>query len=237
MALDSARKRASVASLGLAFLGASVVPDGSFAVGDRQTIANSYYGIDSTTSGIDVGGGTATLEAYDSSGAITLEINAGGGTATLSAYSSSGTVSLEINAGGGTAQLGNYGSSGQVSVGTAVVVKPRSSGGRYFSWTPEPEKPDRVLKYRKTALDDELERLLREAIQREDLSKQAQKIADRLAKDVTAVSDIRRAARHVGEEVVNLQQKHKIKQKEATKRLDKLKEEEDLILSLILMEL
>jgi len=112
MAIDSRRKRASVASLGLLFLGASVVPDGSFAVGDRQAIASSYYGIDSTVAWIDVGGGTAQLPDITSSGAVTLEINAGG-EAALPAYTSTGTVTLEINL-GGTGQLGPYTASGEV---------------------------------------------------------------------------------------------------------------------------
>jgi len=120
MAIDSRRKRASIASLGLAFLGASIVPDGSLAVGDRQTVANSYYGIDSTVAGIDVGGGTAQLENYGSSGAITLEINLGGD-GQLGVYGSTGTVTLEVNV-GGDGQLESYSSSGQVQVGEAPEI-------------------------------------------------------------------------------------------------------------------
>ncbi len=55
MPIDSLRKRASIASLGLAFLGPSIVPDGSFVAADRQVIANSYYGITASTGGIQVG--------------------------------------------------------------------------------------------------------------------------------------------------------------------------------------
>lgn len=125
-----------------------------------------------------------------------------------------------------------------VEVTAAAVGGARGSSGRYYTWSPEEiPKGDFVRKYEKTKEDAELERLLAAAIKREDLAKQAKKIADKLGDNVNAVSDLRRAARHVGDEVENLQQKHHIEQKTAQKRLQKLKEEEDLILSIILMEL
>lgn len=45
MAIDTPRKRMSVAAISLYPLGPVLVPDGSFAVADRQTIGYGYYGI------------------------------------------------------------------------------------------------------------------------------------------------------------------------------------------------
>ncbi len=105
MAIDSRAKRASVASLALAFIGPSVQPDSSITVFDRQTIAGSYYGIDSTTQGIDAGG-DLQLGNFDLTGTATLEINAGGDLQ-LAAFDLEGGATLEINA-GGNLQLGGY---------------------------------------------------------------------------------------------------------------------------------
>lgn len=45
MAIDSQRKRQSIASVGFVGLQPTITPDGSFSQGDRQTIGYSYYGI------------------------------------------------------------------------------------------------------------------------------------------------------------------------------------------------
>jgi len=45
MAIDNQRKRQSIVAISAYFLGPSVVPDGSFVQGDRQTIGYGYYGI------------------------------------------------------------------------------------------------------------------------------------------------------------------------------------------------
>ena len=120
----------------------------------------------------------------------------------------------------------------------SAVKTGRGSSGRYYTWAPEElPKGDFVLEYKKTKEDIELERLLKEAIEREDLAKQARKIAKKLKDNVNAVYDIRTAARHISEEVQNLQQKTQLTQKKAQQKLERLKEEEDLILSLILMDL
>lgn len=119
-----------------------------------------------------------------------------------------------------------------------VPFKGGGSSGRTYTWAPEElPKGDFTRRYEKTQLDDELERLLKEAIKREDLAKQAKKIAARLGDQVTAVQDIARAADHVGQEVLKLQQTHKISQEVAQTRIRKLKDEEDLIISLLLSEI
>jgi len=125
-----------------------------------------------------------------------------------------------------------------------VVTPPAPSyrgggaSGRSYSWAPdELPKGDFVLKYEKTKHDEELERLLREAIKREDLAKKAAHIADIAAQRVTGVQDISRAAEHIGREVLKLQQSHIITQREAQKRTERLKKEEDLILSILLSEM
>lgn len=49
MAIDTERKRRSIVAVGAPYMGPSVLADGSFALGDRQTIAYTYYDI-----GLDV---------------------------------------------------------------------------------------------------------------------------------------------------------------------------------------
>jgi len=125
---------------------------------------------------------------------------------------------------------------------TAAVVdtgyRGGGSSGRYYTWAPEElPKGDFVRKYEKTAKDDELERLLKEAIQRDLESKKAAHIASVAAERVTSVQDIARAADHVGKEVLKLQQTHKISQDIAQKRLRRLKDEEDIIISILLSEI
>jgi hypothetical protein len=119
MAIDSRRKRASVAALGLAFLGPSIVPDGSFVQADRQAIAHSYYGILAGGAFVQIGG-TAQLEAFTSTGGITLE-RAIGGTSQLEAFTSTGGITLERVI-GGTAQLEAFTSSGVIQVGDVVTT-------------------------------------------------------------------------------------------------------------------
>lgn len=46
MAVDTLRKRASIVAIGFMAAGPSVVADGSFDQGDRQTIGYSYAGIE-----------------------------------------------------------------------------------------------------------------------------------------------------------------------------------------------
>lgn len=45
MAVDTLRKRASIVAIGFMAAGPSVVADGSFDQGDRQTIGYSYAGV------------------------------------------------------------------------------------------------------------------------------------------------------------------------------------------------
>ncbi len=45
MAIDTQRKRQSIVAISAYFLGPAIVPDSSFAQGDRQTIGYGYYGI------------------------------------------------------------------------------------------------------------------------------------------------------------------------------------------------
>lgn len=45
MAIDTQRKRQSIAAISAYFIGPAIVPDSSFAQGDRQAIGYGYYGI------------------------------------------------------------------------------------------------------------------------------------------------------------------------------------------------
>ena len=117
MAIDSRRKRASIAGLALAFLAPSVVPDGTIGVADRQTIAHSYYGIDSSVSGVTVGD-TSQLGVFDATGGITLERTLGG-TSQLLTFDSTGGITLERTL-GATSQLNPFTSSGFIQVGDVV---------------------------------------------------------------------------------------------------------------------
>lgn len=127
MAIDTLRKRASIASLGLAFLGPSVIPDGSFAQADRQVIANSYYGIEASGAFVQVGA-TSQLEAITSTGGITLE-RAIGGTSQLAALTASGGITLERVI-GGTSQLAAFSSTGGITI-ISPVTAPNIDGMEY----------------------------------------------------------------------------------------------------------
>jgi hypothetical protein len=118
MAIDSRRKRASIAGLALAFLAPSVVPDSTIGVADRQTIAHSYYGIDSSVSGVTIGD-TSQLGVFDATGGITLERTLGG-TSQLLTFDSTGGITLERTL-GATSQLNPFTSSGGIQVGDVVA--------------------------------------------------------------------------------------------------------------------
>lgn len=118
MAIDSRRKRASVAALGLAFLGPSVVPDGKLGQQDRQSVANSYYGIEAGGSFVTIGD-TSQLDAITSTGGITLE-RVIGGTSQLEGYDASGGITTERVL-GGTSQIGAFGASGAIQVGAEAA--------------------------------------------------------------------------------------------------------------------
>ena len=162
MAIDSRRKRASVAGLALAFLGPSVVPDGSFAQGDRQAIAHSYYGINAASGIVEIGG-TSQLEAFASSGGITLE-RVIGGTSQLLAFDATGGITLERTL-GGTSQLLAFSSTGGIQVGDVVVADEATPG--LWEW-----------------YDYEVERREQQRKRREKAKREAQKIKDKLEREL-----------------------------------------------------
>jgi hypothetical protein len=126
MAIDTRRKRASVAALGLAFLGPSIVPDATLEQADRQAVAHSYYGILAGSAFVQIGG-TSQLEPFTSSGGITLERTIGG-TSQLEAFTASGGITLERTI-GGTSQIEAFSSSGGITVGDAVAAEVTTDGG------------------------------------------------------------------------------------------------------------
>ena len=134
MAIDSLRKRASIASLGLAFLGPSVVPDGSLGNKDFQVVANSYYGIQVAAATHTIGG-TSQLGAFDSSGAIKVgSAITLGGTSQLEAYDSSGGLNVQTQLTlGGTSQLEAYDSTGGITVITTHTIGDTSQLGPFTS--------------------------------------------------------------------------------------------------------
>ncbi len=149
MAIDSRAKRASVASLSLAFLGASVVPDGTIAQPDRQAIGNSYYGVEA--GGVFVeNGATSQLEVFGSTGVLTLERNLGA-TSQLLTFDSSGVLTLE-RALGATSQLNTFDSTGVLTIGA------EQQGG---SWLP-PKKVKSKLKKK----DDDILKSINELIEK-----------------------------------------------------------------------
>jgi hypothetical protein len=134
MAIDSLRKRASIASLGLAFLCPSVVPDGSFVQADRQTIGHSYYGIAAGSAFVTIGG-TSQLEPFTASGGITLE-RVIGGTGQLEPFTATGGITLERTL-GGTGQLNPFTSSGGIQAGDAVEEETNTGGWFWFKYEQE----------------------------------------------------------------------------------------------------
>lgn len=111
------------------------------------------------------------------------------------------------------------------------------AGGRYSgAWTPSQEPVKATQRFARSEIDEELARLLKLAIEREDKAKLAQKIADRAKQSWDSVSSIQRATRELETEIQRLMQTHKISEQAARKKLKSLKDEEDLILALLLME-
>ena len=123
MAIDSLRKRASIASLGLAFLGPSVVSDGALGVADRQVVAGSYYGITSGSAGKTLGG-TSQLGVFTSTGGLDVTGNVTiGDTSQLGVFTSTGGLDVTSNVTlGDTSQLNPFTSSGGIQVGAESVV-------------------------------------------------------------------------------------------------------------------
>ncbi|MCP3669170.1 MAG: hypothetical protein GY814_01775 [Gammaproteobacteria bacterium] len=102
MAIDSRAKRASIACLGLAFLGPSITIDGSLSQADRQVVAHSYYGI-LATEGTKTIGGTSQLEAFDAAGGIKVQKQGTlGGVSQLEAFDAAGGITVERTIGGTT---------------------------------------------------------------------------------------------------------------------------------------
>jgi hypothetical protein len=198
MAIDSLRKRASVASLGLAFLGPSVVADGSFIQGDRQTIGHGYYGINVGAGAVELGG-TSQLEAFTSSGGITLE-RVIGGTSQLEAFTSTGGITLERTI-GGTSQLAAFTSSGVITVGDAVAEETKGGGkskqGRHYPrwvvvngqryYVNNAEEERRLLRLLQEKTEEAAK--IAAALGDETLAKQATKRAVRIEKRQKTVDD------------------------------------------------
>ncbi len=119
-----------------------------------------------------------------------------------------------------------------------------SSGGRYINqrtgraihWAPDTVgSPSRAFQYKKTKQDYELEELLKAAIKREDLEREAKKIAQKASERVTSVQDVSRAARAVEREVLSMRRSDALSN--IQKKLQKIKEEEDLIIALLLSDI
>ena len=123
MAIDSRRKRASIAVLGLAFLGPSVVPDGTLGTADRQVIASSYYGITSGVVGKTLGD-VSQLEVLTSTGGLDETSNHTiGDVSQLEAFASTGGLTVTGNVTlGDTSQLQPFTSTGGIQVGAVAVV-------------------------------------------------------------------------------------------------------------------
>lgn len=165
MAIDTRRKRASAAVIGLAFLAPSIVPDGSISASDRQAIAHSYYTASDTQTEL---GATSQLGLYTSSGGIALDITLGstaqigdysslggitvtaetllGGISQIGVYGSSGDVTIERIL-GGTTQLGSYGAAGgltlEIIIGDTSQISAYSSSGELTNGTVQQVTPDR----------------------------------------------------------------------------------------------
>lgn len=174
MAIDSRRKRASVAALGLAFLGPSIVPDGTLGAEDRQVVAHSYYGIAAGGAFVEIGG-TSQLEALASTGGITLE-RVIGGTSQLEAHTSTGGVTLERVI-GGTSQLAAFASGGAIQVGDVIVAEATTGGGKKRRRSKYPRRVmiDGVLQWVRNAQE---ERQLLQAMA--DRARDAAKVAEAL---------------------------------------------------------
>ena len=169
MAIDSRSKRASIASLGLAFLGASVVPTGTIAAADRLTVGHSYYGIAAGSGQIELGA-TSQIGAYAASGVLTIE-QVLGATSQIGAYDATGVLTVE-QALGATSQLGAYSASGVIQVGEVVEVdedQPTGGWSRGGFWRGYERERERLLAARKKRkevkeeaqeIEDELDRAL-----------------------------------------------------------------------------
>jgi len=157
MAIDSRRKRASIACLGLAFLGPSIVPDGSLSAPDRQVVANSYYGITAAT-GKTIGG-TGQLEAFTSSGTLAVQTNHTiGASSALEAFTSSGTLVVVVpKTIGDSSQLEAFGATGGITVVSATPGVPPTPApdGKIGSAKAGANYYDKAARRRQQALQDE----------------------------------------------------------------------------------
>lgn len=115
MAIDTARKRASVASLGLAFLGASIVPDGSFVEGDRQTIGHGYYGLSTAATEVTIGATTQLTGAFDSTGGITNDVVIGATTQLTNTFDSTGGITNDVVIGATVQLTGAFDATGGIT--------------------------------------------------------------------------------------------------------------------------
>ncbi len=169
MAIDTLAKRASVASLALAFIGPSVVPSGTIDQAERQVIAHSYYGITAGSSFVTIGD-TSQIGDLSSTGGITLE-RVIGGTSQFETFDSTGGVTLERVI-GGTSQLEAFTSSGGITSG--VIISAVSAGGHYY--------PAKRVKTKLRKKDDEILQQVYELVAQLDEVPKAKKLVERARK-------------------------------------------------------
>lgn len=158
----------------------------------------------------------------------------------LTDYSVSIHLDTQVNVNKEELLITDYSADVTAEVPSIEKPTPKGSGGggRYYYWTPEqiPEGKSGVLKYQKSAIDYELERLLKLSIERENKAKQAAKIADKALESWDAVASIQRASKEVEKEIQRMMSVNKLTEVQARKKLKTLREEEDLILALLIME-
>lgn len=126
--------------------------------------------------------------------------------------------------------------------GTVIVpppVGPGSSGGRgvgrVWAWQPEVSKrtkpdwnPDR---------DERLKKLLARTLKRKKRQKELERIAKIAAENAHGAMDIRKASENLEREILTMSRLKKISEKERIRKIHQLREEEEIIVAILLMEL
>ncbi len=132
MAISTLRDRQSIVSINALFSGPSVVPDGSFAQGDRQTIGYGYYGINVGTT-VTTSGGTSQLDPITASGGLDVGRKLGAVSQLELITATGGIDVLSPKTLGAISQLEAFTASGGLQAPTATAA----TGGFWVEYAEE----------------------------------------------------------------------------------------------------
>jgi len=150
----------------------------------------------------------------------------------------------EVPAGTDALLANDIESASQVSVPSLSVIGAATStgssggaryAGRVWAWTPEPKKTTKIRF--DTEREERLKKLIEQTLKRKKRQKELERIAKIAAENAHAAQDIHRITDQLERELITMSRLKEISEKKRIEKVHQLREEEDIIVALLLMDI